>query len=349
MCDHPPTARAPWHSVRQASAVPDDPAGYSLVHPVYLDVPMMVSFLAHLEGGVSTQEEETKKEVGARERALKGRAGLRLRLPLALEADAGSEGSSQRRDESSLESKTERHHTAASLFNLLYEYLKEDKQVASLDEPSQLEELGTGQLVEVAGEYVGNPLEDILALLGALLPYLTEQQRTQQAAAASALERSRKSQKSGSGQKRSGVQTPDADLADALAGMLQQSQDAQTEFGIAMLLRMVEDIQKVPVHDLLLKTRTGLQVVLTVASDYYSSATNEYLRAGEFRVVGKVTRVITGAGTINLTRRTVLGVAGPTTARELISSFDSGEFNLELADPIVSAPAVQILPMAIFL
>ena len=48
--------------------------GYSLVHPVYLDVPMMISFLAYLEGGVSTQEEETKKDVDARERVLEGRA-----------------------------------------------------------------------------------------------------------------------------------------------------------------------------------------------------------------------------------------------------------------------------------
>jgi|GEM_PF-5551139 len=41
--------------------------GYNLAYPVYLDVPMMVSFLAHLEGGVATHEEETKTETGARE------------------------------------------------------------------------------------------------------------------------------------------------------------------------------------------------------------------------------------------------------------------------------------------
>jgi hypothetical protein len=103
--------------------VTNDRPGYSLVHPVYLDVPMMISFLAHLEGGVSTHEEETQRDAGARERALKGRAGLRLRFVPVLDAEVGSEGSMQRRDESSVESKTERHHTAASLFNLLYEYL----------------------------------------------------------------------------------------------------------------------------------------------------------------------------------------------------------------------------------
>lgn len=336
--------------IGQTPTVPDDErAGYSLVHPVYLDVPMMVSFLAYLEGGVSTQEEETKKEATARDRALKGRAGFRLRLPTFLDVDAGSEGASQRRDESSLESNTQRHHTAASLFNLLYEYLQEDQEIVRLDHPTQLGSLKSGQLVEVAGEYVGNPLEDVLALFGTLLPYVVEQQKAQQAAAAAALERTRKSQKGHTTPKRSGVQPSSDDLTEALAALVQQGEDAQKEFGIVMLRRMVEDIQRVPVHDLLLKTGTGLQVVLTVASDYYSAATNEYLRAGEFRVVGKVTRVLDGERTINLTRRTVLGVAGPGTAQELMASFKSEEFNLELADPIVTAPAVQILPMAIFL
>ena len=84
--------------------VTEQPAGYQLAHPVYLDVAMMISFLAYLEGGVVTHEEATQKEAGAKERILKGRAGLRARLPWALDAEAGSEGSSQRRDEMSLES-----------------------------------------------------------------------------------------------------------------------------------------------------------------------------------------------------------------------------------------------------
>jgi hypothetical protein len=59
--------------------VTEDQSGYVLAHPVYLDVAMMISFLAYLEGGVITQEEETQKEGGARERVLKGRAGVSTR------------------------------------------------------------------------------------------------------------------------------------------------------------------------------------------------------------------------------------------------------------------------------
>jgi hypothetical protein len=67
-----------------------DQTGYVLAHPIYLDAAMMISFLAYLEGGVVTQEEETQKEGGAREKILKGRAGIRARLTWALNAEVGT-------------------------------------------------------------------------------------------------------------------------------------------------------------------------------------------------------------------------------------------------------------------
>jgi hypothetical protein len=323
--------------------------GYLLAHPVYLDVAMMISFLAYLEGGVVTQEEATQKEAGARERVLKGRAGLRARLPWALDAEVGSEGSTQRRDEVSLESKSARQHTAASLFNLLYEYLSSDNQLVDLREPAQLEGLRSGQLVELDGEYLGNPLEDILAFVAAMYPYYAEQQKAQKAAAAEVLEQARKAQKSGSPAKRAQAQEAMPEITAIVTGVMQQLQDSENEFGLQMMLRMADDIRNAPVHDLLLRRPTGLQAVLTVSSEYYSLKTNEYLRAGKFRVIGKVTRIVTGASTINLTRRTLLGAADSAIAEDLVAKVRSGELKLDVADPIVASPAVQVLPMAIFI
>ncbi len=324
----------------------DQEGGYSLAHPVYLDVPMMISFLAHLEGGVSVQEEETRKEIGARDRALRSRVGLRLRLPTFLETDAGAEHATQRRDETSLESKTERHHTNASLFNLLYEYLRSDDQVVDLRAPDELHALRGGQLVELAGEYLGNPLEDTLAYLGSLLPYVDEQQEAQRAAAEEARTSARRSERSGNSSRRG--QSP-ADVTAVLENLVQQSANADQEFGKKMIVRMVDDIRNVPVHDVLLQAGGGLRAVLTVSSEFYSATTNEYLKAGEFRVVGKVTRVLTGERTINLARRTVLGVAGTEVTTKLMTQMQQAFPAGGVTDPVVGAPAVQILPMAIFL
>jgi hypothetical protein len=88
---------------------------------------------------------------------------------------------------------------------------------------------------------------------------------------------------------------------------------------------------------------------LTVSSEYYSAATNEYLRAGKFRIIGKVTKIVNDPDVINLTRRTFLGAADSAMVQELVANVRSGELKLDVADPIVAAPAVQVLPMAIFI
>jgi hypothetical protein len=218
-----------------------------------------------------------------------------------------------------------------------------------LKNPVQLDELRTGQLVELTGEYLGNPLEDILAFVATMYPYVAEQQKAQLEAASKAAEQARKAQRSGNPAKRAQAQTEAPDPTEIMATILQQSKNSESEFGVQMMLRMAEDISHVPVHDLLFRTSSGLRAVLTVSSEYYSSEINEYLRAGEFRIVGKVTRVVTGDSTVNLTRRTVMGVANPAIAQALVANAKTDEIQLEVADPIVTAPAVQVLPMAIFI
>lgn len=307
---------------------------------------MMMSFLAHLEGGVAIDEEQTSTHSGAKDRLLKARAGLRLRLLPALSGEALTEGSTQRRDEDILESKSTRQHTAASLFNVLYDYLTEDEQITALSDPSKLNEIKPSQLVEVTGEYLGNPLEETLAVLSTVLPYMLAQRESKK----QLVPTSGKGQpRRGSNQSKRQPVDPQAAIVAALQETMQDAADESSEFGIRVMLQMAEDISHVPVHDLLLRTADNLNAVLTVDSEYYSAATREYLRAGEFRVVGKVTRVIDGDRKINLTRRTVLGAARPEVAQGLIKSMQTDDFSIDAADPIVSAPAVQILPMAIFL
>src|SRR5450631_1384795 len=149
---------------------------YRLAHPIYLDLPMMLSFLAHIEGGVSFSESETTTDTGVRDRVLKARAGLRAKLWTVGEAGLDGESTSQKREETASESRTERHHTGASLFNVLYYYLREDSLVVDLDSPGQLDSLVSGDLVEVHGDYLGNPIENVLAFFNTVLPYVTDGQ-----------------------------------------------------------------------------------------------------------------------------------------------------------------------------
>jgi hypothetical protein len=218
--------------------------GYSLLHPVYLDVPMMVSFLAHLEGGVSVEEEQTAKQSGARQRLLKGRAGLRARLGPIGSGDFGAEGSTERREEDSLESKTSRHHTAASLFNLLYDYLTEDGQLVQVEDSGDLDPLRPGQLVELTGEYLGNPLEESLALLAAFMPYIKAQKEAEAEQAKRDNRPSRPKRNSGRNQGGSpqlDQEAVEAAVVQAATEEMQRQAAASQELGMMLMGQMAED------------------------------------------------------------------------------------------------------------
>ena len=313
---------------------PEEPP-YFLHHPLYLDTPMMVSFLAHLEGGVSTSEEATTTEAGSKERVLKARAGFKFNLPAILDADLGGEGSAQSRADASSEVKTSRHHTAASLFNALYRYLREDGQIMSVGGAPDIEKLSSGQLIELKGLYLGNPFEDVLLFADSLLGYLTAQQ---EAKTAGKLTASRANRSGNPQVKAAAAKTPTMEDEAVL--------DSGTA---ALVVKMAGDVRASHVHDLLLETTDGLSAVLTVSSDFYTSATNEYLKSGEFTVIGKVTRALDEDETINLSRRTILGAASPELAQSVVDGFSSMRPEGAAASAIVTGPVIQVLPMAIYI
>ncbi|MEU6135426.1 hypothetical protein [Nocardioides sp. NPDC047086] len=318
---------------------------YALIHPIYLDTAMMISFLAHLEGGVATGEEETHRLTGAHERLLKARAGFRFRLPAAANVEAGGEGSDHRKDESTTETKSERIRTAASLFNGLYDVLVQDKQLRPMETVEDLDTLEVGQLVRFLGGYRGNPLEDMLSFFGTLLPYMIEQKEIERAALESAKGKAKSGGRSGNPAAKEAAKQ----ALESLGSIENVAETAEQEWGLKFIVRMADEIADAPVHDILMSTDTGLNVVLTVSSEYYGRATHEYLRAGEFNVIGKVTRFIPEGDQIDLSRRTVLGAAGPTMANDAISGLRDLAPGLDTSSSIVEGPCVQVLPMAIYL
>src|ERR1700680_4428832 len=89
-----------------------------LVYPVYLDVPMLISFLAALEGGVSLEDQSTSRlsRSSGSEREGKIRAGLPSILSL-LSLDMSGRLSAKSEDQTGEETVAVRRHTEASLFN----------------------------------------------------------------------------------------------------------------------------------------------------------------------------------------------------------------------------------------
>lgn len=298
---------------------------YTLSHPVYLDIPMMISFLAALEGGVVVSQDMTETSSETASRQASATAGLRARLFTVGSGELGATGALDRSESSGSTSQVQRQHTAESLFNALLATLKEDGMVKQVDALDTFRGLRVGQIVEIEGKFRGNPLEDILAFFAMILPYMESDQPAEP------------NPKSGNPAQRAAAQNtvPDGGLG----------QDV-----IRMFHLMAKDIADSPVHDLLFHTSSGVPVVVTASTEFYGQATVEYLREGSFRVVGKVTKVVGESESINLSRRTVLGLANPEVAGGLVEAARAMDgVNLDVADAMVPGPALQILPLAIYI
>ncbi len=312
-----------------------------LIHPVYLDTPMMVSFVAALEGGVAYGDERTHRLLTAtdRDREAGGRFGIPL-LSSLLSLDMSGRLAAKDHHEGAEEVKVVRRHTEASLFNLLRHRLVADSQILAVTDRTQLAQTTPGQLVEVSGDVVGNPLEQLFNLMRRILPYMGLDE-----------EELRKPRKAKVGNRRSGNPAKRAQAEQRQQGRADtdETEDMSFEEVIRMLFIMRDDLDNAAVRDLVLTGPDDLRAVLTLSTEFLTDQTTDYLLGGRFTVLGKVTSVLAEDETINLTRRTALGVAGPDTARDMVESFTSdNELFVDIGDPIVEAPACQILPLALF-
>jgi hypothetical protein len=275
-------------------------ATYNLAHPLYLDVQMMVSFLAYLEGGVTFEGEEkiTSSDSRSRSGKLSGKAKFPS-LATWFGAEFSGEGAIDRKLDQSSEYKSERHHTAASLFNYLYAYLVDDEQISTVSTAEDLADLNSGQLIQISGRYLGNALSEVLNYFDRLLPYLEKQEEDKE------IDRTKAKSAKRSGNPAVRATAPEPTTGASTSG---EEEEISIEDLIRLIKMMHADLNSSAIHDLLLTTPAKLKVILTVSSQYYSPETAEHLRAGDFVVLGKVTRILRETETINLARRTAVSV-----------------------------------------
>ena len=101
----------------------------------------------------------------------------------------------------------------------------------------------------------------------------------------------------------------------------------------------------------LVATVEGMGFVLTVEQSYFNDPSMNEVLDGDFRVFGKVTRRLSSdSKTIQLFRRSTIGKFGAfnTALDEMTDQVSSAEFHGGVSDAVISGPALQIIPIAIF-
>ena len=296
---------------------------------------MMVSFLAALEGvGVAFEGEEIARAGTLESKGKEG--GGKLSLPgisSLLGIDLSGRLQSASKEEESKEMKVLRRHTEASLFNLLRHRLIAESRVEKLS--GKIGNPAPGALVEVEGEYSGNALQQLVDFFLQILPYAGLDDDEGEA------KKKKNPRKSGN----------PAVRAQATGAQDTKEDEVMPAAEIVRLMKLVrDDLGSSAVEDAVVEIGDNQDVVLALSREFLSDETRDQMLASRVRVIGKVARVLTEDDEINLMRRSAVGAAGPELARSLVEDFTAAEgIHLDLGEPVISAPGMQIQPLAVFL
>jgi hypothetical protein len=308
---------------------------------------MLISFLASLEDGVSYRSEVAEHRATEREGEGEGRGkaslpGLATLLGLTLSAEGGYKRRSLK--EEGVDSKFMREHTAASLFNRLRARLKETPDaVKYIGSPDSFGQLEGCVLAEMRGEIVGNPLNQILDLLSRIGPYIGIQ--LNDTSATPDVQPSSTRDHLGKGGKPRTTPTKTATPVNV----------ANDDLNVTNFLRILKsEVDGSPVTDLLMQGTGEAKAILTVNREILSPEVSAYLVGSRVNVLAKVSSILPGGESLNLLRRTAFGYAGRAIAEEMIGNFDnimstSGQVDLALTRAVINGPAIQLLPLAIYL
>jgi len=282
-----------------------------LIHPIYLDVPMMVSFAAAIEGGVAFDSEvtQTNDSKAAKKSSFKGKFGLSSLFESLFEADVESQAESTKDISTSQVRKEQRAHTEASIAILLYDAL--EKHPGFLSKPGSTEELAAmehGSLIELSGQLQKNAIDAMIDAID--------------------------------------VST----IMGSMAGDSVKNNVKKSLGGIRKALH--DDRSRTPLSNVILRCATpmDLTAIVTLRTENLRDLTLSELHKNTVRVLGKITRLVGKDETMSPFENYGMSMMNPDILSEIFSGIQSSseQVRIELGDVSIKGPAIQILPLMVF-
>jgi len=312
----------------------------SLLYPIYLDTPMMVSFVAALEGGYALENalKTVNESLGEMSGQMSGEFGLSKIFTSLAAANIKGSGNIDGKLTKSEESQIVLKHTEASLFMRLRDELISKERVLFLDsyDEQQWKQIRPFDIVEISGIIHLSPINEIIRMGERIIPFI-QQNVTQQPSP------SNKNKKTQSHTNIQQTKTTSVTTTSTNAG--------NSEAVISLIKVLRADLEASPLFDMLLKHEGSWNksAIIDLSARVLSLEDQERLRCGKVVVLGKATRILDKGETISLYRRSVFGYA----AQDIITK-TALEFNavpgmsIKLEAANVEYPAIEIVPMAIY-
>lgn len=297
----------------------EEPA--DLCVPIYLNQQIVFDSIAIIEDGfsrfstikTSTSESQTGKSGLG---ASIGASNVFALLGVSFSGERGRETGSREQTEKT----QERIHTPTSLFARLRLNIKERDLLRYVETQEDVLQLASGDFVEFTALLKRNPLVETLENFKELM------------AVAPVFDTGR----SGSSARGKKAQDPNAVIMRKLDGMLSALTPSNS-------VELIGELLDVP----------GVKSVLTAKLDFFGQEDSSEIIDGEFRILGKVTRVVALGSdeSINLLRKTTLRAFDRRLFDQLADAFVESEaagvhFPKILTE--IQGPAFQVIPIAIF-
>lgn len=287
---------------------------------------MLVSFAAAVQGGISLASEITQEnKLGG---SGSGNASVEFNLSnlfkSLFETSAKASGEATISGESQVVRKESRSYTEASIAIILYHELKQKgRSIVELSKADDAKDLPIGALVEIAGTIEKNTIDSIIDY----------------ADAADILSGMAPDQAPGPAPSGRGKPAPSA-----------KPKQQRSEAG-RMADFLDQDRKRTPISNVILRTpeELGLGVVISLRTANLRDLTLSELHKNNVRVVGKVTRRIPAGDSMVSFENYGMAMLDRQTLTGLFESFTTTEgLAADLGDFVVEGPAIQVLPLMIF-
>lgn len=293
-----------------------------LIHPIYLDVPMLVSFAAAMQGGLALEAEVTaeKKSAGATSANASGKFSANKLVQALVDTNASIEGTGNLSSESHELRKESRAYTEASIAILLYHQLQQNNgYIIQPKSIKDLSKLSPGTLVEVGGTLEKNAVDAVIDYIDAIDIL-------------------------------SGLASPQTQTQLSPKGKVNTVKKPKSEIGMIRDL-LDQDRKRTPLSNVVVRCSEpeNLNVVVTLRTENLRDLTLSELDKNNVRVVGKITRIIPEGKKMGTFENYGLALLQPELLNEAFSHITSAEqLVAELTDVQVEGPALQMLPLMVF-
>jgi hypothetical protein len=310
--------------------------------PIYLDTNTLLDLLASMENGFSTASKTVTRsdQSNSTEIAAEGNFGINFQSIFKL----GLKGSADKKSTNSSgdEIEEERFHTYGSLMNRLIKNLHENGEIKQVYDEKSWSDITESDFIELQGKFIPNPIINSLKRFDKFFDMIINFSEKKLIPPYNALDNPpipeglTKSQEKVS--KKQFIRTAEEQLKGfkTVKGML----DGVTKnLGDENFQKYVVELKEVPNH----------KIVIYLFNEFIRDRAGAELPYGEFRVLGKVVRKIEGNDSIDLLEGSVMGLSDVMIeAIKLPLKNMNGQFKMPEIFNEVKSPAIQIIPIAVF-